>query len=155
MKKRLGVLLGTVLLLGFSATALAKGKGSNPQFPAPPAAGYYVNECTGEIFIEWDPVVSNVDGSSPTKYAIQIVQSLRSGCPDGPIVATNVTNFTAPGNTTEFATPPGTLQFPGPPTACGPDDVVILIKALNPPSRSQNNPQVIAEFEGVGGGPCI
>ncbi len=155
MEKRLGILLGTVLLLGFSATVLAKGKGSNPQFPAPAAAGYYVNGCTGEIFIEWEPVVSNVNGSSPTKYAIQIVQTLRSGCPDGPIVGTNVTNFTAPGNTTEFATPPGTLQIFTFPFVCDPDDVVILVKALNPPSKSQNNPQAIAEFEAVGGGPCI
>ena len=150
MRKSLGVLLGTVLLLGLSASAFAKGGGSNPQFPAPTPASYYVEECLNEFIIEWTPVVSNVNGSSPTKYAIQIVQTLRDGCPEGNIVGTKVDNFTAPGNASQFTTPPGTLQFPGPPGACGPDDVVILVKALNPPGKSQNNPQAVAEFEAFG-----
>ena len=151
MKTKLGTLLAAALVLGLAATAQAKGKGSNPQFPAPSPASYYVNTCLDTFTIEWTPVKSNFDGSSPTKYAIQIVQTLRSSCPDGLVIGTQVDNFTAPGNTSEFTTPNGTFDLA---QVCSPDDIVILVKALNPPGRSQNNPQAIAVFESVGTG-CI
>ena len=150
MRKSIGVLLGTVLLLGLSASAFAKG--SNPQFPAPAPASWYVNACTGAFTIEWTAVTTNIGHLPPTKYAIEIVQTLHSSCPDGPILGTQVNNFTSPGNTTEFTTPDGILQLFGFPFVCDPGDIVILVKALNPPGKSQNNPQAIAGFEAIGGG---
>ncbi len=159
MKKTLGIVLVALAMLGLSTAAFAKGnpngKGSNPQFPAPSPADYYVNVCTGAITIEWTAVTSNFTGQPPTKYAIEIVQTLRDVCPDGPVVGHQVNDFTAPGSTTDFTTPDGLLQIFAPPGVCDPSDLVILVKAINPPGKSQNNPQAVATFEAPGGGPCI
>ena len=154
MKSKLGIVLGAVLILGLSNAAFGggKGKGSNPQFPASADAEWYGNECDGSVSVEWAAVVSNVNGSSPAKYAIQIVQTLRSSCPDGAVIGTQVDNFTAPGNTTDFTTPGGVLLLG---QLCGPDDVVVLVKALNPPGRSQNNPQAVADNGGFGTVSCF
>jgi len=151
MKKRLGTILAAALMLGLSTAAFAKGGGSNPQFPAPAPAEWYVSECPFEIDVDWTAVVSNVNGSSPTKYAIQIIQTLHDGCPDGDVVGTLVNNYTAPGNATEFAIAGSNLALG---QLCGPEDITILVKALNPPGKSQNNPQALAEFVGFGTGGC-
>ena len=162
MKSKLGIVLGSVLVLGLSTSAFARGntlptkgnngKQSNPQFPAPAPAEWYGNECSGIVSVEWTGVVSNQNGSAPTKYASQIVQTLRASCPDGAVIGTQVDNFTVPGNTTEFDTPIGLLLLG---QICGPEDVTVLVKALNPPGRSQNNPQALAENGGFGTVTCF
>ncbi len=154
MKSKLGIVVGTVLMLGLSTAVFAKGggKGSNPQFPAPAPAEWYGNECSASVSVSWTAVVSNVNGSAPTKYAIEIIQTLRSSCPDGAVIGHQVNDFTAPGTATDFTTPNGVLLLG---QICGPDDVVVLVKAINPPGKSQNNPQAVAEEGGFGTVGCL
>jgi hypothetical protein len=147
--------MAIMVLMATAAFAKGGAKGSAPQFNAPTPADYYVNECDGSMIIEWTPVVNNSTGAPPTKYAIQIVITSRDACPDGNVVGSTAYNFTSPGNTSEFTTPGGIVPLFVPPEICSGDDIVVLIKALNPPGKSQNNPQAIATLEGIGTVTCF
>jgi hypothetical protein len=121
------------------------GKGSNPQFPAPNPACFNENG-DGSVTVAWTDVVSTVGKLAPTKYAIQIVVTEDTNLDDcGSVTSTSAYDFTAPTNpNSTFTTPAGLTDA----FTC---NVAVLVKALNPPGKSQNNPQALAGA-GCGGG---
>ena len=141
-RKSLSLLI-LALVLSVSAPLLASGKkgvgGSNPQFPAPSPACWTDNG-DGTIAVNWTDVTSTCCSAAPTKYAIQIVVTEDTN-PDscGSVTSTNVFDFTAATNpNTTFVSP---IIFDA--ASCN-SETVVLIKALNPPGKSQNNPQALA-----------
>ncbi len=140
MTRRSLVPLVLALTLSLSTPLLAGGKkgvgGSNPQFPAPSPATYCTNG-DGSFGLFWTAVTTTCCDAPPKMYAIQIVVNEDTNLDScASVTSTNVFNFTVPGNQTTFTTPIVRDDF-----TC---DWTILIKAINPPGKSQNNPQALA-----------